>query len=113
MKRRTTTQKLQQVIIKNLLHVVKAECYYKASRKTEIINNDTLIENLQFLSESGVFSGCIGWTYEKDYKTNGYIAECSRTDGNSENIITVYLCAGDDVNVEDLEKVLLKEESEG
>lgn len=53
---------------------------------------------------------CIGWTYSKDYKTNGYIAECSRTDGDSENIVTVYLRVNDGANVEDIERILKIEE---
>ena len=112
MRRRTTTQKLNAAITNNLLKIVKAECYYKTSRKTEVIANDTFIENLQFLSEAGYFSDCIGWTFEKDFKTDGYICECSRTDGNSENIVTVYLCAGDGVDVDEIEKMLAVEESE-
>ena len=112
MRKRTTTQKLNSAITSNLLKVQKAECYYKTSRKTETIDNDTFIENLQFLSEAGYFADCIGWTFEKDFKTDGYIIECSRTDGNSENIITVYLCVSGDVSDGDLEKVLAVEESE-
>ncbi len=112
MRKRTTTQKLNSAITNNLLKVQKAQCYYKTSRKTETIDNDTLTENLQFLCESGVFASCIGWTFEKDYKTNSYIAECSRTDGNSENIVIVHLSVGDGVIDGDLEKVLVIKESE-
>ena len=112
MRRRTTTQKLNAAITNNLLKVTRAECYYKTSRRTVSIDDDTFIENLQFLSEAGYFADCIGWTYEKDFKTNGYIVECSRTDGNSENIVTVYLCANDGVSDGDLERVLVIEESE-
>jgi hypothetical protein len=112
MKRRTTTKQLSSAITNNLLKVQKAEIYHKTTSKTEPIANDTLIENLQFLSESGVFSNCISWRFEKAYKTNGYIAECGRTEGNAENIITVYLCTGDGVIEEDLEKVLVVEETE-
>lgn len=112
MRKRTTTRKLNNAITNNLLILTKAEVYYKTIRKTEPIVNDTLIENLQLLSKSNVFASCIGWTYEKDYKTNSYIAECGRMEGNVENIITLYLSAGDGVSNEDLEKVLVKEETE-
>lgn len=112
MRRRTTTKQLNSAITNNLLHITKAEVYYKTSRKTETIDNDTLIENLQFLCESGVFVDCVGWTYSRDCKTNSYIAECSRTDGNAENIITLYLSVGD-VDVEDVNKALdIEEEAE-
>ena len=112
MRKRTTTQKLNSAITNNLLKVQKAQCYYKTSRKTEIIDADTFRESLDFLCESGVFASCIGWTFEKDFKTNGYIAECSRTDGNSENIVIVHLSVGDGVIDGDLEKVLVIKESE-
>ena len=106
MKRRTTTQKINSAITNNLLIPIKAECYNKTTRKIETINSGTLAENLQSLCESGVLALCIGWTYEKNYKTNGYIAECGRTEGNAENIITVYLCVGDGVNAEEINEIL-------
>jgi len=109
-KRRTTTKKINDAITNNLVKLTKAEVYHKTSRKIEVIDNDTLTENLQFLCESGYFADCIGWTYEKNYKTNGYIAECSRTDGNAENIIIVYFCTGVGVSDGDVEKVLVFEE---
>lgn len=112
MRRRTTTKQLNSAITNNLLHITKAEVYYKTSRKTETIDNDTLIENLQFLCESGVFVDCVGWTYSKNCKTNSYIAECSRMDGNAENIVTLYLSVGDGTNVEDVERMLVVEEVE-
>ena len=112
MKRRTTTKKINDAITNNLLILTKTKVYHKTTRKTEPIVNDTLIENLQLLSESDVFASCIGWTFCKDYKTNSYIAECGRMEGNVENIITLYFCAGDGVSNEDLEKVLVKEETE-
>ena len=112
MRKKTTTKQLNSAIINNLLKVQKAEIYHKTTSKTEPIGNDTLIENLQFLCESGVFSDCIRWTFEKDYKTNGYIAECGRREGNAENIVTVHLCVGDDVNTEDIEEALKIEETE-
>lgn len=110
MKRRTTTQKINSAITDKLLIPIRAECYHKTTRQTEAIDNSTLVENLQFLSESGCFTDCIGWTFEKDFKTTGYIAECSRTDGNSENIVIVHLSVGDGVIDGDLEKVLVFEE---
>ena len=112
MKRRTTTRQLSSAIINNLVKLTKAEIYHKTTRKTEPIANDTLIENLQLLSETDVFVDCIGWTFCKDYKTNGYIAECGRMEGNVENIVTLYLRVGDGVSNGDVEKVLVKEETE-
>lgn len=110
MKRRTTTQKIDSAITDKLLIPIRAECYYKTTRQTEAIDNGKLVENLQFLSESGCFTDCIGWTFERDFKTGNYIAECSRTDGNSENIVTVYLRVNDSSNVEDIERTLKIEE---
>lgn len=112
MRKRTTTKQLNSAIINNLLKVQKAEIYHKTTSKIEPIANDTLLENLQFLSESGVFSDCISWRFEKACKTNGYIAECGRREWDAENIITVHLCAGDGVIDGELEKVFLVEETE-
>jgi len=111
MKKRTTTKQLNSAITNNLLKVQKAELYHKDSGKIDIIT-DSFVENLAFLSESGCFTDCIGWTFERDFKTGNYIAECSRTDGNSENIVTVHLRVNDSSNVEDIERVLKIEETE-
>ena len=111
MKKRTTTKQLNSAITNNLLKLQKAQCYYETSRKTEIIDVDTFRESLDFLCET-IFASCVGWHYEKDYKTNSYITECGRTEGNAENIITVHLCVGDGVSDGDWEKVLVVEETE-
>ena len=111
MTRRTTTKQISEALSNNLLQVKKAEVYYKTSRKTDVIT-DSFFENLAFLSESGVFSDCIGWTFDKDCKTNDYICETGRMNGSSENIVTVYLRVYEGVNVEDIEKTLLLQESE-
>lgn len=106
MRRRTTTQKLQQVITNNLLNITKAEIYYKSSRKTEIIDIDKFYENLQFLCESGCFANALGWHYERDIKSKGYIVETGRMDGSVETIVTVYLTVCNGVCRENVEKVL-------
>lgn len=109
MRRRTTTQKLQQVITNNLLHITKAEVYYKTSRKTENVEADTFKDSLDFICET-IFADSIGWHYERDYKTNAYIAECGRMNPDIEIIISVYLRVADDVNGEDIERTLKIEE---
>ena len=93
MRRKTTTQKLQQVITNNLLQIIKAEIYHKTSRKTEIIDTDRFTENFSFLCESGIFADAIGWHYERDIKSKSYIAETGRMNPDVEIIITVYLTA--------------------
>lgn len=106
MRRRTTTQKLQQVITNNLLHIAKAEVYYKTSRKTETIDADKFYENLQFLCESGCFADAIGWYYERDIKSKGYIVETGRMNPDVESIVTVYLSVCNDACRENVEKEL-------
>ena len=106
MRKRTTTQKLQEAITDNLLHITKAEIYYKTSRETETIDADKFYENFSFLCESGIFSDAIGWHYERDYRTGDYIIETGRMDGNSENIIIAHLSVCDDANIEDIERIL-------
>ena len=106
MRRKTTTQKLQQVITNNLLHITKAEIYYKTSRKTEIIDTDRFTENFSFLCESGIFADAVGWHYERDFRTNGYIAETGRMNPDVEIIITVYLTVCNGASRENVEKEL-------
>ena len=106
MRRKTTTQKLQQVITNNLLQIIKAEIYHKTSRKTEIIDTDRFTENFSFLCESGIFADAIGWHFERDFKSRGYIIECGRMNPDTEIIITVYLGVGEGVIGEKIEKIL-------
>lgn len=113
MRRRTTTRQLQQVITDNLLHVVKAETYYKSSRKTETIDADKFKDSLDFLCESGVFADFVDWHYEKNMSAKDeYILDSGAMNPYSENVVTVYLCVADDVNVEDIERTLLFLEEE-
>ena len=110
MKRMTTTKQISDVLSNNLLQVTKAEVYHKTSRETDIIT-DSFLENLQFLCESGCFTDCVGWHYERDYRTGDYIIETGRWAGDSENIVIVHLRVNDNANVEDIERTLkIKEE---
>ena len=106
MTRQTTTQKINTALSNNLLKVKKVETYYKTSRKTNVIDVQTFLENFQFLCESGAFMDCIGWHYQKDCNTYDYICETGRMNGDSENIITVYLRVGDGVGEKDVENAL-------
>lgn len=109
MRKRTTTQKLQQVIKNNLLVVEKAEMYHKSTRQTDIIEADTFKESLDFLCET-IFADSIGWHFEKDYRTGNYMMDCSRMDGDTDIVIIAHLCACDGANVEDIERILKIEE---
>lgn len=111
MRKKTTTEKINEAISGNLLQIIKAECFHKTSREMDIIT-DSFLEDFQFLCESGCFMGCIGWLYERDYRTGDYIIETGRGDGDSENIVTVNLRVGDGVNGEDIERTLLFLEEE-
>lgn len=108
MKRRTTTRKLNSVITNNLVKITNAECYYKTSRKTETIDTDKFKDSLDFLCESGVFADFVDWHYEKNISAKDeYIFDSGAMNPYSENVVTVYLHVGDDVNVEDIERALL------
>lgn len=109
MKQMTTTKQISDVLSNNLLQVAKAEVYYKTSRETNIIT-DSFLENFQFLCESGCFVDCVGWHYERDFRTNGYIAETGRMNPDTEIIISVYLRVADGVSTEEVEKILKVEE---
>lgn len=112
MRRITTTKKINEAITNNLLQIERSEIYYKTSRKTEIIDADKFYENLSFLCESGCFADAIGWYYERDIKSKGYIAECGRMDGSVETIITVYLSVCNGACKENVEKELEVTEEE-
>lgn len=109
MRRKTTTRQIQQAIKNNLLKLTKAEKYSKSTRKTTIISIDTFKESLDFLCET-IFSDAIGWHYERDYRTGEYIIEAGRMDGDVDFIFIAHLCACDDSNVEDIERILKFEE---
>ena len=106
MKKVTTTKKINEAITNNLLHIAKAEVYYKTSRNTETIDPDKFTENFSFLCESGIFMDAVGWHYERDHKLNGYIIECGRMNPDSEVIISVYLSVCEGVIGEKIEKIL-------
>ena len=110
MKRRSTTRQLSEAISNNLLQVTKAECYHKTTRQTDPIDAKSFLENLKYLCESGCFMDCVGWHFEKDYKTNQYIAECCRMNGDSENIVTVHLRMNDGASDEDINNILIMKE---
>lgn len=105
MRKVTTTKKINDVIAHKWSKITKAEVYYKTSRKTDIIT-DSFLENFQFLCESGCFVDCVGWHYERDYRTGDYIIETGRMDGDSENVVIAHLRVNNDVNVEDIERIL-------
>lgn len=106
MRKRTTTQKLHEAITNNLLIIESAESYNKTSRKTEEITSDTFKDSLDFLCET-VFSPCIGWYFEKNYKTGNYEIDCSRMNPNTDLIVIAHLRANDNVDSEDIEQALL------
>lgn len=106
MRKQTTTKQLNSAITNNLLHIAKVEVYHKTSRKTETIDTDKFYENFSFLCESGCFMGALGWHYERDFKTNGYICEVGRMNPDCEVIISVYLRVANGVDAEDIDEIL-------
>ena len=114
MRKRTTTQQLQNAITNNLLTIEKAEIHHKSSNHIDEISADKFKDSFDFLCESGVFAEAISWHYGYDCGSNIYILETGRMNPHSEIIITVYLKAGDGVvNREDVDKALMIDESEG
>ena len=105
MRKVTTTKKINGALTNNLVKAEKVEVYYKTSGKTEIMDTNKFTENLSFLCESGIFSDAIGWHFERDIETNGYIAETGRMNPDTEIIISVYLRVADGVSTEEVEKL--------
>ena len=107
MRRKTTTQKLHEAISNNLLTIVKVQCSYKSSNRIDEISKEEFKDCLDFLSESGVFSGFVDWHFEMSPSEKGeYIIESGAMNPYSENIVTVYLRTGENVIGEEIEKML-------
>ncbi len=105
MKRRTTTHQLQQAIKNNLLKLIKAEKYSKLTCQTDVISIDLFKDSLDFLCES-LFADCIGWYYERNHETGGYVIETGRMTRESDFMFIAYLCVNDSVSREDVDRVL-------
>ena len=112
MRKVTTTKKINEAITNNLLQIEKAEVHYKTSGKTANIDDVTVRANFSFLCEAGCFADCIGWYYERDYNSHGYIAECGRMNQDTEIIISVYLDVCNGACKENVEKELEVTEEE-
>lgn len=109
MQKRTTTKQIQQSVKNNLLKLIKAEKYSKSTRKTTTISTETFKDDFNFLCET-IFADAIGWHYELNYKTGEYEIDCGRMDGDSDLVVIAHLCACDDSNVENIERILKIEE---
>lgn len=105
MRRRTSTQKLQQAITNNLLKLVKVEKYSKSTRKTTTISTDIFKDDLDFLCET-IFADCVGWHYEREHETGDYEIECSRMNGDVDTVIIAHLRACDGVSKENVDNAL-------
>lgn len=107
MRKTTTTKQISTALSNNLLTIEKAECHYKSSSRIDEISAEKFKNDFDFLCEAGVFAESLGWHYEKDIKTSGYIIETGRHNPNSEIIITVYMKACENASDEDIDKALL------
>jgi len=105
MKKRTTTHQLQQAIKSNLLKLIKAETYNKSTCQTDAISIDLFKDSLDFLCES-LFADCIGWYYERNHETGGYVIETGRMTRESDFMFIAHLCVNDSVSREDIDRVL-------
>lgn len=113
MRKRTSSKQLNSAITNGLLQITKVECHYKSSSHIAEISNEAFKESLDFLCESGIFADFVDWHYERSLSEKDvYIFNSGAINPDSENIVTVYLCANDGVNVEDIEKELRVEETE-
>ena len=52
------------------------------------------------------------WHYDRKFKARGYIVDSGAMNPYSENVVTVYLHVGENVDIEDIERTLLLQESE-
>lgn len=112
MRKRTTTQQLQDAIAYNLLIITKAEIHHKSSKKVDEISMDSFKESLEFLAET-IFSNMIDWHYERSFNSDGgYIFDSGYRNQHSEDIVIVYMRVNDHANREAVERTLLVTEEE-
>ena len=91
-----------------MMEVVKVEYYNKDTYTTAVIDNDVFTENFQFLAESGKLTSCLGWTYERNFKSkNEYIFETGRMNAECDGYLTVWMRLKDGVSMDEVEKMLL------
>lgn len=113
MKKHTTTAQINAALADNLLQVAKVECYNKSTHQTTTLDNNTFTESLQYLNESSSLADCIGWNYERNPGTDReYIFETGRMNPECDVIVTVWMRIKDGVGMDELEKMLLKEEED-
>lgn len=105
MRRKTTTQKLQQAIKDDLLKLIKAEKYSKSTHKTTTISTDTFKDDLDFLCET-VFADSVGWHFERNHETGNYEVETGRMNGDVDFIFIAHLCACDGVGRDCIDNAL-------
>ena len=106
MRRRTTTAQINDAL--PLMEIIKAEYYNKDTYTTTDIDTATFTENLQFLAESGKLTSCLGWTYERNFKSkNEYIFETGRMNAECDGYLTVWMRLKDGVSMDEVEKMLL------
>ena len=55
---------------------------------------------------------CVGWTYQQDHRTGGYVLEAGRGDRDSENIIIIFMRANNGVSDDDVKNALLMKEED-
>jgi len=90
MKRRTTTAQIIDAL--PIMDVIKAQSYDKDTYTTTAIDTATFTENLQFLAESAVLTGCMGWSYEKNSNSKGeYIIESGRMNPECNAYVTAWM----------------------
>ena len=89
MRRRTTTQQLQNAITNNLLKITKAEIHHKSSKQVDILSIDSFKESLEFLAET-IFVDMIVWHYERSLNTDSeYIVDSGYRNSYSEDVVIV------------------------
>lgn len=108
MRQRTTTKRLHEAISNNLLKIEKVQCSYKSSNRIDEISKETFKDNLDFLSESGIFADFIDWHFDMNPSEKGeYIFDSGAMNPFTENIITVYMRITNGASDEAVEKELL------
>lgn len=104
----TSARNIIKAIKGNMVSVTNAVLHYKGEDKTESITSESLISDLEFYSESGIFANSIDFRYFRTGKEK-FIIQAGNMSPYCDCSILVEVCANDGVTRNDVEAQLREE----
>ncbi len=104
----TSARNIMKAINDNMVSVTNAVLHYKGEDKTENITSESLISDLEFYSESGIFADSIDFRYFRTGKEK-LIIQAGNMSPYCDCSILVEVCANDGITRDDVETQLREE----